>query len=302
MVKEFKYKVEEADATKRLDIYLASQIELNLTRSQVQRLNDKGYVLVNAKTVKASYKLDVADDVIITIPLPQKIEAKPENIPVDVVYEDGDLIVVNKARGMVVHPAVGNYDGTLVNALLYHCKDLSSIGGMVRPGIVHRLDKDTSGLIVVAKNDLAHQSLAKQFSGKSVLKQYLALVHGVIRADSGIIKKSIGRNPRNRKKMAVIEEGKESETHYKIIKRFKKYSLVELTLKSGRTHQIRVHLTSISHPVVGDPLYGHRKEFIKITGQLLHSAKMGFIHPGKNQYVEFTAPLPEDMQRIIKLL
>lgn len=308
MQKEFEYIVSSEQKGKRLDHFLASQKEIGLTRSQVQRLIRDGYVEVNKEIPKASYKLKVDDRVYLTIPPPKKLEVLPENIPLDIVYEDKDLIVVNKPRGMVVHPAVGNYTGTLVNALLYHCKDLSGIGGVLRPGIVHRLDKNTSGLLVVAKNDFTHQALAKQFKSKQIFKQYLALVRGVIKQAGGIIKAKVGRHPKHRKKMAVISpfetrvKGKEAVTYYKVLERYKKYSLVEITLRTGRTHQIRVHMTSIGHPIVGDPTYGHRREEFKVSGQLLHAAKLGFVHPRTGKYVEFEREMPEDMKKIIQYL
>lgn len=308
MPKEFEYIISIKGKGDRLDHFLALKKEIGLTRSQIHKLIDDGYVEVNNEGPKAHYKLKIDDRIIITIPAPKKLEVLPENILLDVVFEDKDLIVVNKSRGMVVHPAAGNYTGTLVNALLYHCQDLSGIGGVLRPGIVHRLDKDTSGLLVVAKNDFTHQALSKQFKDKKVFKQYLALVHGVIQEESGEIKAKIGRHPKHRKKMAIIKstetkvKGREAVTHFKVAERFKNYSLVELELETGRTHQIRVHLTALGHSIIGDPTYGHRKEEFKVGGQLLHAAKLGFTHPRTNKYMEFEKDMPEDMQETLKIL
>ncbi|OGC25245.1 RNA pseudouridine synthase [candidate division WOR-1 bacterium RIFOXYB2_FULL_42_35] len=332
MKKEFKYIVMEDQAGERVDAFLTVQEEIVQTRSQVNRLIKDGNVLVNGKIAKPGIKLKENDQVFITVPAPKKLEVAAENIPLDVVFEDKDLIVVNKARGMVVHPAVGNYEGTLVNALLYHCKDLSGIGGVLRPGIVHRLDKDTSGLIVVAKNDFTHQALAEQFKAREISKQYVALVHGVVSQDEGVIETEIGRHHHDRKRMAVIktrdqglfgpslsmrakikanpkfqdpsfkQKGREAITEYKVLQRFKDYTLLAVVIKTGRTHQIRVHLNHLGYGVVGDPIYGKRREKYRVSGQLLHSAKLGFIHPRTGKRVEFDAELPEDMQRILKLL
>lgn len=305
---EFEFIITSQQKNDRLDHFLAAQKEMNLTRSQVQRLIDDGYVEVNLESLKASYKIKANDRIRVTIPLPKQYQAKPENIPLEVLYEDSDLIVVNKPRNMVMHPAAGNYSGTLVNALLYHCKDLSGIGGVLRPGIVHRLDKDTSGVVVVAKNDMTHQLLAKQFKNRQVQKQYLALVHGVIKQDYGEIEKMIGRHPKHRKRMAVVTQftektkGREAVTLFDVLERFKDYTLLELTLKTGRTHQIRVHLTSIGHAIVGDPTYGRHKNEFKVRGQLLHAAKLGFYHPRNNEWLEFFAHQPKVMSEVLKKL
>ncbi len=298
MAGQFEYKISDNDKGQRLDHFLANKQEIGLSRSQINKLIDDDTVEVNNQAIKPSYKLKPDDHVTIKIPAPQKLEVNAENIALDVVYEDSDLIVVNKPRGMVVHPAAGNYSGTLVNALLYHCKDLSGIGGVLRPGIVHRLDKLTSGLIVIAKNDFTHQALSKQFKNKQIFKQYLALVHGEIKNRAGVIKAKVGRHPVERKKMAVMREarGRHAITHYKVLEAFKKYTLVELILETGRTHQIRVHMTSIGYPIVGDPTYGHRKEDFKVTGQLLHAAKLGFIHPRTGKQMEFIKEMPDDMR------
>lgn len=311
MKNEFEYIITTEEKGERLDHYLALKNEIGLTRSRIHKLIEDGYVEVNKEAPKPSYKIKAEDRILVSVPPPKKLEVRPENIPLDIIYEDSDLIIINKPRGMVVHPAAGNYSGTLVNALLYHCPDIKSgsgIGGVLRPGIVHRLDKDTSGLLVVAKNDFTHQSLARQFKAKKISKQYLALVHGRIPQDKGVIEAKVGRHPKHRKKMAIIRstetsvKGREAVTHYRVVERFKNYTLVELTLKTGRTHQIRVHMTSLSHSIVGDPVYGHRKEEFEVSGQLLHAAKLGFVHPRTGKYVEFSGKVPEDMEEIINKL
>ncbi|MFH1825959.1 MAG: RluA family pseudouridine synthase [bacterium] len=308
MTPEFEFLITKEQSGVRLDQFLCEQKDIAKTRSQVQKLIEGGFVFVNGEAPKSSYKLKFDDRVKIEIPAPKELEAKPENIPLDVVYEDSDLIVVNKPKGLVVHPAAGNYTGTLVNALLFHCNDLSGIGGVVRPGIVHRLDKDTSGLIVVAKNDFTHQALAVQFQEKQIKKIYLALVHGKMKQDQGVIEGKLGRHPKHRKRMAVVSDfqpwpkGREAVTKFWVIERYAEYTLVELTLETGRTHQIRVHLTSLGHAIVGDPIYGHRLEKFNVKGQLLHAAKLGFTHPRSGKYVEFEAGLPREMDRIIKIL
>jgi len=304
MRSEFEYIITPEEKGERLDHFLAEKKEIGRTRSQIHRLIEEGFVELNREIPKPSYRIKKDDRILVVLPPPAKPEVKPENIPLDIVYEDGDLIVVNKPQGMVVHPAAGNYSGTLVNALLYHCRDLSGIGGVLRPGIVHRLDKDTSGLMVVAKNDLAHQALARQFKAKKVFKQYFALVHGVMREEKGVVEARVGRHPKHRKKMAVIKGtgGREAVTHYRVLERFNKYSLVELDLKTGRTHQIRVHLTSIGHPIVGDPTYGHHREEFTVSGQLLHAARLGFDHPRTGKQLEFEAGMPEDMEEIVSEL
>ena len=297
------YSVKDKDRNKRLDL-LVNSLNIGLSRSQSKKLIENGNILVDSKLSHASYRVKIDDIVSIKIPKPIALNAKPENIPLDIVYEDSEIIVVNKPRGMVVHPAAGNYSHTLVNALLSHCKDLSGIGGVLRPGIVHRLDKDTSGLIVVAKNDRAHEALSKQFKQHSVEKIYLALVRGNIKSDNGIIREPIGRHPVHRKKMAVIQrKGKQATgnmkardafTEYEVIKRFKEFNLLKIKIKTGRTHQIRVHLSHIGHSVVGDPVYGGGK-----GGQMLHAQTLGFIHPSSGKHVEFTTKLPDDMQEEI---
>lgn len=291
---------EKEDEGKRIDVFLAA--ELDYTRSYIKKLIVDGLVFVNGKTVKPSYKVKENDEVVVNIPEAEKIDVLPENIPLDILYEDDDIIVINKPQGMVVHPAPGNYSGTLVNALLYHCKNLSGINGILRPGIVHRLDKDTSGVMVVAKNDKAHISLSNQIKERSVFKKYVAIVEGVIKDEEGKIEAPIGRHPVDRKKMAVIEDGRYALTLYKVLERFKENTLVEAVIKTGRTHQIRVHMAFIGHPVVGDPVYGFKKQKFKLEGQALHSSILGFVHPTKGVYMEFEAPLPEYFKKLIEFL
>lgn len=287
----------------RLDVFLVRQ-QPDFSRSHIQKLIADEKVLVDGKKRKANYKLQGGETVALTIPDPEPVEILPENIPLDILYEDEDIIVVNKARGMVVHPAAGVTSGTLVNALLYHCHDLSGINGEIRPGIVHRLDKDTSGVMVCAKNDAAHVNLAEQIRTKAAHRDYLAIVHGNIKEENGIIKGDIGRHPTDRKKMAIVREnGKPAVTHFTVLERFGEYTLVKCRLETGRTHQIRVHMASIGHPLVNDPKYGPRKKSpFAIKGQALHSLKLTLTHPRTGEVMEFTAPLPEDMEVILKAL
>lgn len=287
----------------RLDVFL-TRIEPALSRSHVQKLIREGEVTVGGKPRKANYKLRAGEGVCYTLPDPEPIAVEPEDLPLDILYEDADIIVVNKARGMVVHPAAGVTHGTLVNALLYHCKDLSGINGAIRPGIVHRLDKDTSGVMVCAKNDAAHIDLAEQIRTKSAHRNYLAIVHGNIVPERGVIKGDIGRHPKDRKKMAIVREnGKPAVTHFRVLERFGPYTLVECRLETGRTHQIRVHMASIGHPVICDPKYGPKKRApFAIQGQALHSHTLVLTHPRTRERMTFTAPLPEDMENILKKL
>lgn len=293
----------EADKDgERLDVFLVRQ-EPELSRAHIQKIIAAGDVLVDGKVRKANFKLKAGASVSFTMPEAAPIEVKPEDIPLDILYEDGDIIVVNKARGMVVHPAAGVSSGTLVNALLYHCHDLSGINGEIRPGIVHRLDKDTSGVMVAAKNDRAHLDLAEQISTKSAHRSYLAVVHGNIKEEAGIIKGDIGRHPTDRKRMAIVQDnGKPAVTHFKVLERFGDYTLVECRLETGRTHQIRVHMTSIGHPLVNDPKYGSRKTPFGIKGQALHSRQLVLKHPATGEEMIFEAPLPEDMEKILAAL
>jgi len=288
----------------RIDLYL-TQKEIYPSRSQIRNLIAQDKIKVNNNQVKPSYILKNGDVIDLAIPENKELEIKAEAIPLDIIYEDEHLVMINKPANMIVHPAGKIRSGTLVNALLYHCRDsLSGIGGIIRPGIVHRLDKNTSGLMVAAKNDFAHLDLSKQIKEHQVTKKYLALIHGSLKEDSGIIDAPIGRSMKNRKKMAVTVEGKSREavTQFKVLKRFSGYSLVEATLRTGRTHQIRVHLAFIGYPIVGDQLYGHKKQGLNIGRQALHSHILGFVHPLSKKYMEFCAPLPQDMQEIIDCL
>ncbi|MCM3495536.1 RluA family pseudouridine synthase [Paenibacillus lactis] len=294
--------VDAESAKTRIDKYITDGLAEDVSRSQVQLWIADGHVLVNDSPVKANYKVSQGDRIALTIPAPSVVEIVPEDIPLDIAYEDRDVIVVNKPRGMVVHPAPGHVSGTLVNALMHHCKDLSGINGELRPGIVHRIDKDTTGLIMAAKNDKAHASLAAQLKEHSVNRRYLALVHGNISHDQGTIDAPIGRDPQDRKMYTVTDRNsKHAVTHFTVVERFGDYSLLELKLATGRTHQIRVHMKYIGHPLVGDPVYGKSKG-IKLNGQALHAAVLGFVHPASGQYLEFSAPMPEDMEELLTIL
>lgn len=285
--------------TGRIDKVLAHQFN-QFSRSHLQKWIVDGNVRVNGQPVKPKYKLAVGDQVVIEPEAPQKVDLTPEKIPLDIVYEDDDVIVVNKPQGMVVHPAPGHPDHTLVNALLYH-SPLSTINGEFRPGIVHRIDKDTSGLLMVAKNDLAHRSLAAQLKAKTNQREYVALIHGVIKQDAGTIDAPIGRSKKDRKKQAVVSDGRHAVTHFKVLRRFRHYTLVSCRLETGRTHQIRVHMKSIGHPLAGDPLYGPRKT-LPGRGQYLHARLLGFKHPRTGKDLVFTAPLPEYFQQMLDKL
>ena len=277
----------------RLDSYLADNID-EASRAYLQKLIAQELVLVNKRAVKANYRLKLNDELTVQLPDVEPLEIEPEDIALAIVYEDEDVLVVNKPQGMVVHPAHGHYSGTLVNALLYHCQDLSGINGKLRPGIVHRIDKDTSGLIMVAKNDLAHQSLAAQLQAHSVERAYIALAQGVIAEAAGIVDAPIGRHESDRKKMAVtLNHSKEARTKYQVKKRFSQHTLIECRLETGRTHQIRVHMAYIGHPLVGDPLYGQRKNNLHFQGQALHAYLLGFLHPRTGERLSFQVPLPE---------
>jgi len=302
----------------RLDIFLSTQ-NLDLTRSRIQKLIETGNILVNGSSTKASHKVKTGEKITVEIPPPQESKILPENIPLDIIYEDTDLLVVNKPAGMVVHPAAGNYTGTLVNALLYQCKNLSGIGEVLRPGIVHRLDKGTSGLLVVAKNDLAHLKLSEQLKDKSLYREYVAIICGNLSKKSGSIQAPIGRSLKDRKKMTVTKvKSKEAWTEFKVLKSFGLCDLLQLKLKTGRTHQIRVHLSYLGHPVLGDPEYGGRAKWLSslsvnrrkmaqeilnlIDRQALHAFKIGFIHPRTDKYLEFQAPLPLDISQVLDFL
>ena len=292
---------EAEDAGTRADVFLAAK--LGVSRSNMQKLLEDGRVKRGEKITKANYKVRAGEMFVVDIPEPEPIEAVPENIPLDISYEDDDVVVLNKARGMVVHPAPGNYTGTLVNALLYHCSNLSGINSAIRPGIVHRLDKDTSGIMIVAKNDAAHISLSQQIQSKTAVRTYLAVVRGNIKTDSGTIETQIARDKTDRKKMAVVKEGgRDAITDYEVLERFGKYTLVRCKLRTGRTHQIRVHMEYLGYPLVGDPKYSPMKTPFGIKGQALHSHTLEFTHPRTGERMKFEAPLPEDMHKIITRL
>ena len=296
--------VTSEDSNTRLDAYLAASIE-DLSRNYAVQLIEYGKVCVNGKTeTSKKYKVKENDEIDIGFPEPQAIDVKPENIPLEIVYEDDDVIVVNKPRGMVVHPSPGNYDGTLVNAIMYHCgASLSSINGVIRPGIVHRIDKDTSGLLMIAKNNKAHESLAEQLKEHSCTRVYTALAYDNIKEDEITISEPIGRDERNRMRRAVRGSNmKDATTHIKVEKRYGKYTLVTARLETGRTHQIRVHMAYIKHPLVGDTTYGPKKQTITTDGQMLHAGVLGFVHPSTGEYMEFEAPLPEYFAKILNRL
>ena len=293
--------IDEQVAGQRADVGLATL--LDVTRSNMQRLLEEGRAVRGSKVLKSNYKLKLGEEIIVTLPEPQPLDVQPENIPLDIIYEDEDVVVVNKARGMVVHPAAGNYSGTLVNALLYHCKNLSGINGVIRPGIVHRLDKDTSGIMICAKNDAAHLSLSQQIQEKTAQRTYLAVVRGNIKTDSGVIETLIARDKNDRKKMAVVkEDGRNAVTEYEVLERFGKYTIVRCRLRTGRTHQIRVHMEYLGYPLVGDPKYSPMKTPFAIKGQALHSQTLEFTHPRTGERLRFEAPLPEDMHKIVTRL
>lgn len=283
-----------AEEKARIDKWMSEQSDWS--RSQIQDWIKAGDLLVNGQVVKPNYKLQEGDEIVVTVPEAVELEVLPENIPLDVVYEDEDVIVVNKARGMVVHPAAGHTSGTLVNALLYHCDDLSGINGVKRPGIVHRIDKDTTGLLMVAKNDVAHESLASQLKDRKIKREYIALVHGEVAHELGTIEAPIGRDTNDRQRMTVTDKNaKEAITHFRLLERYKDFTLVECKLETGRTHQIRVHMRYIGHPLAGDPKYGPRRT-IQLNGQALHAATLGFFHPRTDEWLEFEAPLPADFE------
>ena len=288
----------EESKNQRLDAFLASSLD-GLTRSQAARLIESGEVAVNGKTAGKSYKLAGGEDIAVTLPEP--VEAVPQDIPLDVVYEDADVIVVNKPSGMVVHPAPGHPDGTLVNALLYHCAGtLSGIGGALRPGIVHRIDRDTSGLIIAAKNDAAHQYLSAQLADHTLARTYECIVVGKLREDRGTVDAPIARHPTDRKRMAVVAGGREAVTHWEVIARYPGYTHVRCRLETGRTHQIRVHMAYIGHPILGDTVYGAKKEVPGLTGQCLHAVGLRFLHPRTHEVVELFCPLPEEFTRMLQ--
>ena len=292
---KYNFVINDEQQSTRIDLVLSLQLQ-EVSRSFVQKLLEKGAVTVNGKVCDSKkYKVNNGDEIEITVPEPEELKIEAENIPLDIVYEDDDLMVVNKPRGMVVHPAVGNENGTLVNAIMYHCGDrLSSINGVIRPGIVHRIDKDTSGLLMIAKNDMAHESLSQQLAEHSITRRYEALVFNNFNEDEGTVDAPIGRDPKNRLKQAVTSQNsKHAVTHWRVLERFGKYTLVEAKLETGRTHQIRVHMSYIKHPLVGDFVYGPSKQPFSVEGQLLHAKILGFVHPRTGQYMEFERPRPE---------
>ena len=292
----------ENDIGTRIDKYLSNSIE-GKSRSFIQGLVDSNSVLVNEKEVKSNYKLRQSDEITVIMPEPIELDVKPEKIDLNIVYEDKDIIVLNKPQGVVVHPAPGNYTGTLVNGLLYHCKDLSGINGVIRPGIVHRIDKDTSGILVIAKNDESHNILAEQFKEHSIKREYYALVEGKFSNLEGTIDKPIGRNKKDRLKMAIVDDGKRAVTHYNVLEQYNNgTSLIKCRLETGRTHQIRVHMASIGHPLVGDPIYGLKKQRFKLQGQVLHAKTLGFIHPTTKEYIEFDSELPKYYLELLNYL
>ena len=295
--------ITEELAGDRIDKFLSEQCE-ELSRSFIQKLLKSGEVFVGQKPVKASYKVSEGD--VITFEVPEAVEPEivAEDIPLDIVYEDHDVILVNKPKGMVVHPAAGHYSRTLVNALMFHCKDdLSGINGVLRPGIVHRIDMDTTGVLIACKNDLAHNSIAEQLKEHSITRRYRAIVHGVLKQDEGTVDAPIGRHPQDRKKMCINQQnGKHAVTHYKVLKRFDKFTHIECRLETGRTHQIRVHMASLGHPLLGDAVYGPAKSPHKLQGQTLHAGILGFVHPRTGEYMEYSAPLPEYFERLLNIL
>ena len=290
----------EESKNQRLDAFLASSLD-GWTRSQATQLIESGEVAVNGRAVSKSYKLAGGEDIAVTLPEPEPVEAVPQDIPLDVVYEDADVIVVNKPSGMVVHPAPGHPDGTLVNALLYHCAGtLSGVGGALRPGIVHRIDRDTSGLIIAAKNDAAHQYLSAQLADHTLARTYECIVVGKLREDRGTVDAPIARHPTDRKRMAVVAGGREAVTHWEVIARYPGYTHVRCRLETGRTHQIRVHMAYIGHPILGDTVYGAKKEVPGLTGQCLHAVGLRFLHPRTHEVVELFCPLPEEFTRMLQ--
>lgn len=298
-----KYLVPEEQEDVRIDRYLAESCE-SLSRSYIQKLLKNGEVLVDGKAVKASYRVCPGDQVLVDIPEAVQPEIQAQDMELDILYEDSDVILVNKPKGMVVHPAAGHLNDTLVNGLMAHCRDqLSGINGVMRPGIVHRIDMDTTGVLIACKNDFAHNQIAAQLKEHSITRKYLAVVHGVIKEDEGTVDAPIGRHPVERKKMSVNEKnGRHAVTHYRVLRRFSGYTYIECQLETGRTHQIRVHMASIGHPLVGDEVYGPRKCPFSLQGQTLHAAVLGFIHPRTGEYLELWAPLPEYFEKLLKKL
>ncbi|MCI9143163.1 MAG: RluA family pseudouridine synthase [Lachnospiraceae bacterium] len=300
---EFRFEIREEMEDERIDKCLAMLID-SLSRSFIQKMIREEAVRVNGETVKGSYRVRTEDRIEFLLPDAVKPDIAPENIPLDILYEDRDVIVVNKPKGMVVHPAAGHYSGTLVNALMYHCgSDLSGINGVMRPGIVHRIDRDTTGSVIACKNDMAHYCIAAQLKEHTITRKYHAICHGLLKEEKGIIDRPIGRHPTDRKKMAVNEKnGKRAVTHYQVLKQFDHFSYVQCELETGRTHQIRVHMTSIGHPLLGDEVYTGPKTSFRLQGQTLHAKTLGFLHPATGKYVEVDAPLPEYFKHLLEVL
>lgn len=300
----FRFQITEEMEDERIDKCMAALID-SLSRSFIQKMIKEGQVKVNERTVKANYRVKSDDDVSFFLPETVEPDIEPEDIPLDILYEDDDVLVVNKPKGMVVHPAAGHYSGTLVNAVMFHCRDkLSGINGVMRPGIVHRIDKDTTGSILICKNDHSHQHIAEQLKEHTIVRRYRAIVHGVLKQEEGTVSAPIGRDPIERKKMAVnYKNGKDAVTHYRVLQRFSAYTYIECRLETGRTHQIRVHMASIGHPLLGDSVYGPKKcPFPQLEGQTLHAMVLGFVHPATKTYVETIAPLPAYFEHLLHIL
>ena len=302
-MEQFTYQIGLGEDDERLDKWISSALP-DLSRSYIQKCIKDHNVLINGKAQKASYRLKVDDEVLFDIPEAVEPNIEAENIPINILYEDEDVLIVDKPKEMVVHPAPGHYNGTLVNAVMYHCKDnLSGINGVMRPGIVHRIDRNTTGSLIICKNDHSHNAIAAQLKEHTITRKYRAIVHGVIVQDTGTVKSSISRDPKDRKKMAVVDvNGKPAVTHYTVLQRFKEYTYIECRLETGRTHQIRVHMASIGHPLLGDEVYGQRKSPYHLEGQTLHAMVIGFIHPTNGEYMEVTAPLPEYFEHLLHIL
>lgn len=302
-MEQFTYQIGLGEDEERLDKWISAALP-DLSRTYIQKCIRENSVLVNGRPQKAGYRLRVDDEIVFAVPEAAEPSIEAEDIPLDILYEDEDVLVVNKPKGMVVHPAPGHYSGTLVNAVLYHCKgQLSGINGVLRPGIVHRIDKDTTGSLIVCKNDQAHRAIAAQLKEHSITRRYRAIVHGVIDAEEGVIRAAVGRDIKDRRRMAVSERnGKPAVTHYTVLERFREYTYIECVLETGRTHQIRVHMASIGHPVLGDEIYSHRSVPYRLEGQTLHAMVIGFVHPATGAYTEVTAPLPAYFERLLRIL
>lgn len=302
-MKQFSYRISLEDEDERVDKWISNTLQ-DLSRSYIQKLIKDDLVFVNGKPQKASYRIKVDDEIEFEIPDAVMPEIPAEDIPLSILYEDDDILIIDKPKGMVVHPAAGHYSGTLVNAVMFHCGDkLSGINGVMRPGIVHRIDKDTTGSLIVCKNDMAHNAVATQLKEHSLTRKYHAIVYGKFQTEEGCIDTPIGRDPRDRKKMAVnVQNGKTAVTHYKVLKEFNEYTYIECRLETGRTHQIRVHMASIGHPLLGDTVYSSRKSKFKLQGQVLHAMTIGLIHPSTGKYIEISAPLPEYFTHLLDIL